>query len=242
MPETSAIAVRGLTYAYGAGKVRQEVLSGIDLEIEAGEVVILTGPSGSGKTTLLTLIGGLRTIETGSAAVLGSQLRGAAERSLTAIRKRIGYIFQAQNLVASLSAVENVELGVVLANGGRSAGVGNMRSRALAMLDAVGLAEHAQQFPQQMSGGQKQRVAVARALVNRPALVLADEPTAALDRGSGRAIAEKIGALAHESGSTVVLITHDHAMFDLADRIVTLHGGRMVSPTVAPLSAGERPA
>ena len=230
MMQDRIVATRALTHSYGTGAVRQEVLSDVDLDVEAGEVVIVTGPSGSGKTTLLTLIGGLRRVEAGEATVLGNPLRGASDRVLTAVRKRIGYIFQAQNLVDSLSAVENVELAIALAGGSGDAHI--MRGRALAMLDAMGLGDRAQQFPQQLSGGQKQ----TRALVNAPRLVLADEPTAALDRGSGRAVAEQLARLAHDRGSAVVLVTHDNRIFDVADRIVTLHDGRIVSLASAVLS------
>ena len=230
---SAVVCVSGLSYSYGEGALQQEALSDVDLDVHGGEVVILTGPSGSGKTTLLTLIGGLRTVETGSLTVFGDQLRGAPEPVLAAIRKRIGYVFQAQNLVESLSAVENVELGMALAaaSGGRE-----RRPRALAMLTAVGLEDRAHRFPRHLSGGQKQRVAVARALASQPRLVLADEPTAALDRVSGRAVADLLRALAHDNGSAVVLVTHDNRIFDIADRIVTLHDGHIVSLASAVLS------
>jgi len=230
------VSARALTHSYGTGALRQEVLSCVDMRIPPGEVVVVTGPSGSGKTTLLTLIGGLRTVEKGSLCVFGNELFAAPERTLTALRKRIGYVFQAQNLIESLTAVENVELGMVLAANGHTAPAAALRTRALAMLDAVGLSDRAHHFPRQLSGGEKQRVAVARALVPQPQLILADEPTAALDRDSGRTVADVLRRLARQSGAAIVLATHDNRIFDIADRIVTLRDGRIVSLASAVLS------
>jgi putative ABC transport system ATP-binding protein len=180
-----AVEMAGVTFAYGAGELRREVLKDVSLAVAPGEIVLLTGPSGSGKTTLLTLIGALRAMQEGSAVVLGQQMRGATEAQRVRLRRRIGYIFQNHNLLGFLSARQNVAMALELDG---SLGEAARLERAGAMLAAVGLADHAEKLPAQMSGGQRQRVAVARALVARPGLVLADEPTAALDRQSGQEV------------------------------------------------------
>jgi putative ABC transport system ATP-binding protein len=223
---TTAVKIENVNHYFGAGDARKQVLRDISCEIEAGEIVILTGPSGSGKTTLLTLIGALRSAQEGSVSVLGKELRGADTRTLTGVRRDIGYIFQLHNLLGCLSTTQNVEMSLQLHGGisGRE-----RRSRALASLDAVGLADKVDEDPGRMSGGQKQRVAIARALVSEPRLILADEPTASLDKKSGRDVVDLMRRLAKEKGVSVVLVTHDNRILDVADRIVHLEDGQLSS-------------
>ncbi|MCY7320682.1 MAG: ATP-binding cassette domain-containing protein, partial [Phormidesmis sp. CAN_BIN36] len=198
--------------------------------VEPGEVVIMTGPSGSGKTTLLTLIGALRSTQEGNLKVLGQELRGGSESKLVELRRNIGYIFQAHNLLNSLRAWQNVQMSIELHS---DIPASESRDRAEAMLEAVGLADWATQYPSELSGGQKQRVAIARALVCNPKLVLADEPTAALDKKSGRDVVEIMHDLAKKQGSAIVLVTHDNRILDLADRIIHMEDGRLSSLDVA---------
>jgi putative ABC transport system ATP-binding protein len=190
-----------------------------------GEIAILTGPSGSGKTTLLTLIGALRSVQEGSIRVLGRELRGLDSRSLIRVRRDIGFIFQLHNLFESLSALENVMMACELKPGNRT----DMRQRATALLDRVGLSQRLKAKPEAMSGGQRQRVSIARALVNKPKLILADEPTAALDKESGRAIVDLFHELASTEGCGVLIVTHDSRILDSADRIINMVDGRIVS-------------
>ena len=218
------VAVRGVSHWFGSGALRKQILFDVSAEIDAGEIVILTGPSGSGKTTLLTLIGALRATQEGSVAVLGQELRGAGEATLVGVRRKIGYIFQFHNLLDALTATENVTMGLSR-DGGLSRRAA--RERALEMLESVGLADRADHHPDELSGGQKQRVAIARALAGRPRIILADEPTASLDRKSGREVVDRIQALAKREGCAVVLVTHDTRILDVADRIIHLEEGRL---------------
>jgi len=218
------VAIRGVNHSFGRGALRKQILYDIDTDVHAGEIVILTGPSGSGKTTLLTLMGALRAPQEGSLVVLGRELRGASERALVSVRRQIGYIFQLHNLLDALTAAQNVATGLRrdLALSRRAA-----RARAREVLESVGLADCAGHYPDQLSGGQKQRVAVARALAGRPRIILADEPTASLDRSTGREVVDRIHDLAKSEGSAVVLVTHDNRILDIADRIVHLEEGRL---------------
>ena len=181
-------------------------------------MTLLVGPSGSGKSTLLTLIGALRSVESGSLTVLDRELFGASEADLMAVRRRIGFIFQSHNLVASLTVLQNVQLLLQLAEADE---------RAKAMLDAVGLSERLHHFPDELSGGQRQRVAIARALAPEPDLVLADEPTASLDSKSGQDVVELLGDLCRRRGSAVLLVTHDLRLLKDADRIWGIEDGRI---------------
>ncbi len=218
------IAFSGLSHYYGAGANRRRVLDSLDGEIRAGEIVIVSGPSGSGKTTFLTLAGALRSAQEGSLCVLGQELRAASRRTLTSVRRRIGYIFQSHNLLAALTALQNVEMSLFL-QPGQSAR--EARRRAEAMLDSVGLRERMHQLPETMSGGQRQRVAIARALAGDPRIVLADEPTASLDKQSGRDVVDLMRDLARRQGVTVLIVTHDNRILDVADRIVHLEDGKL---------------
>jgi putative ABC transport system ATP-binding protein len=221
---TPAITVQNLDHFFGHGQLRKQVLFDLNLEINTGEIVIMTGPSGSGKTTLLTLVGGLRSAQSGSLQVLGQELAGASAKELTLARKHHGYIFQAHNLHGSLTAIQNVKMGLELHSQFSQA---EMLERSAEILEQVGLADHLDYYPDDLSGGQKQRVAIARALVSHPKLVLADEPTASLDSQSGRDVVTLMQTLAREQGCTILLVTHDNRILDVADRIVTMEDGRL---------------
>lgn len=224
-PVTDAIIVRGLGHAYGEGTLRRPVLQDIHLTVARGEVVFLIGPSGCGKTTVLTLVGGLRSVQQGSVTVLGHALAGAGPDVLVETRRKIGFVFQAHNLHRSLTALENVRMG--LEAQGRRLNPEADRL-CLAMLERVGLQDHAHKRQDKLSGGQRQRVAIARALVSRPQLLLADEPTAALDKATGHEAIALMRSIAKERGMAVLMVTHDNRIFDLADRIVEMDDGRIV--------------
>ncbi|MGG5887606.1 ATP-binding cassette domain-containing protein [Falsiroseomonas sp. HC035] len=224
------VLLSNVTYAYGEGDLRRPVLRDVDLSVEPGEIVLLTGPSGSGKTTLLTLIGALRAMQDGSARVLGQELRGANERTRVALRRRIGFIFQNHNLLGFLTARQNVAM--AMEQDGATAEAGRL-SRAADILRQVGLADHLDKLPSQLSGGQRQRVSVARALATDPGLVLADEPTAALDKASGQEVVHLLRGLAKSRGVPILLVTHDPRILDIADRIVAMEDGRIVAGETA---------
>jgi putative ABC transport system ATP-binding protein len=219
-----AISIRHLNFYFGQGHLRKQALFDINLQIPRGQIVILTGPSGSGKTTLITLIGALRSITSGSLKLLAQELKGMSESQLVQVRRQIGFIFQSHNLFESLSAVQNVEMAVELLKPSP-----RRRTQATAMLKQLGLGERLHYKPNALSGGQKQRVAIARALVNRPAIVLADEPTAALDQKSGRNVVNLFRKLAEEQQCTIIMVTHDNRILDIADRIIHLVDGRIES-------------
>jgi putative ABC transport system ATP-binding protein len=222
----AAVEVQGLNHFFGVGEARKQAIFDINLTIDRGGLTILMGPSGSGKTTLLTLIGALREVQEGSIRALGQELQGATEAELVALRRRLGFIFQAHNLHESLTAIENVLMGLeVHGTGNRRA----QRKAAAHMLDLLGLSDRRTYLPGNLSGGQKQRVAVARALVSNPEMVLADEPTAALDKDSGHTVVKMLKSLGEKRGTTTIMVTHDPRILALADRIVTLEDGRVVS-------------
>jgi len=224
MSASSPISVEGLCHSFGKGALRKQILFDITTEIPQGEIVIVTGPSGSGKTTMLTLVGALRSAQEGSVRVLGQELCGAKPRVLEKVRKQIGFIFQQHNLLGALTAIQNVELGArVTGKISRS----QLRKRSKEMLEAVGLGDRMFHHPEKLSGGQRQRVAIARALVGEPAMLLADEPTASLDKQSGREVVDRMKVLAKEHGTTILLVTHDNRILDIADRIVHLEDGRL---------------
>jgi putative ABC transport system ATP-binding protein len=222
MYQEPVIAIKHLNHYYGKGTLRRQILFDINLEIYPGEIVIMTGPSGSGKTTLLSLIGGLRSVQEGSLQFLGRELFKASQKKLVNIRRKIGYIFQAHNLLEFLTARQNVQMAVEL---NQLIAYEEAIAKSEAILKAVGLGERINFYPENLSGGQKQRVAIARALVNNPPLVLADEPTAALDKQSGRDVVELMQHLAKEQGTSILLVTHDNRILDIADRIVDMEDG-----------------
>jgi putative ABC transport system ATP-binding protein len=218
------ISISQLDHYFGKGSLQKQVLYDINLNIDAGEIIIMTGPSGSGKTTLLTLCGGLRSAQSGSLKVLGQEMCGATDRDLTIARREHGYIFQAHNLHASLTALQNVKMGLEIHP---EISIPEMNRRSSEMLEMVGLGQRIDYYPESLSGGQKQRVAIARALVSEPKILLADEPTAALDKQSGRDVVDLMQKLAKEQGCTILLVTHDNRILDIADRIVYLEDGRL---------------
>ncbi|MDY6939105.1 MAG: DevA family ABC transporter ATP-binding protein [Cyanobacteriota bacterium] len=224
MTREPVIAIHQLDHYFGSGQLRKQVLFDINLEIAPGEIVIMTGPSGSGKTTLLTLMGGLRSAQSGSLNILGRELCQASENQLVKVRRNSGYIFQAHNLHGSLTALENVQMGLEVHGKFSKA---DRHRRAAEMLTQVGLKERIDYYPSDLSGGQKQRVAIARALASRPKIVLADEPTAALDKKSGRDVVDIMHDLAKQQGCTILLVTHDNRILDIADRIIYMEDGRL---------------
>jgi putative ABC transport system ATP-binding protein len=228
--QADPIRIAALNYAYGEGELLRPVLRDVALQVGAGEVLLLTGPSGSGKTTLITLIGALRSMQEGSCRVLGQELLDASESDRVSLRQRIGFIFQNHNLLGALTARQNVAMALEVAP--RFSETERLR-RAGAMLASVGLAEHADRLPSKLSGGQRQRVAIARALVGDPGLVLADEPTAALDKVSGAEVARLLRDLAKSRGVPILMVTHDPRILDIADRVVAMEDGRIVEHTLA---------
>ncbi|GET37446.1 DevA family ABC transporter ATP-binding protein [Microseira wollei] len=224
MISNPVIDIKNINFYFGKGALRKQVLFDVDLEIYPGEIVIMTGPSGSGKTTLLTLIGGLRSAQEGSLKVFGQQLVGASKSKMEEVRRQIGYIFQSHNLLKSLTAIQNVQMSLELHP---EISAQEMQQKEEEILKAVGLGAHINYYPENLSGGQKQRVAIARALVSHPKLVLADEPTASLDSKSGRDVVEIMQRLAKEQGGTILIVTHDNRILDIADRIVHMEDGRL---------------
>ena len=220
----AVIKIDQLTHIFGKGQLQKPVLSDISLSIYPGEVVILMGPSGSGKTTLLTLIGGLRSLQQGSLSVLGKEFKGASKRRLRQVRSQVGFIFQDHHLLKCLTAQQNVMMSLKLH---KHISLPERRRRAIATLESVGLGERVDYLPDSLSGGQKQRVAIARALVGQPKLVLADEPTAALDSQTGRDVVTIMQKLAKQQGTAVLLVTHDNRILDVADRIIRMEDGRL---------------
>jgi putative ABC transport system ATP-binding protein len=234
-----AIHADHVSHFFGEGEARRQVLIDINLKIQPGEIVIMTGPSGSGKTTLLTLIGALRTVQKGELTVLGRPLHSVSPTGQVEVRRRIGFIFQGHNLLQSLTARENIEKALELEQpNGRL-----RRERAFELLERLGLRlgprtptderleprERTDDKPEKLSGGQKQRVAIARALANRPALILADEPTAALDEHWAKEVIGLLKSLATEDKATVLIVTHDNRILSVADRIVNMVDGRVIS-------------
>lgn len=223
------ISIQNLNHYFGKDALKKQVLYDINLTIDRGEIILMTGPSGSGKTTLLTLIGGLRSGQDGQLQILGQELRGANDRKRMMTRRQIGYIFQAHNLHGSLTALQNVRMGLEVHSHISAA---EMKERSAQMLEQVGLGDRIHYYPADLSGGQKQRVAIARALVSRPKIILADEPTAALDSKSGREVVELMQQLAKEQGCTILMVTHDNRILDIADRIIHMEDGLLANDRV----------
>lgn len=225
MLQEPIVSIRKLNHYFGNGALRKQILFNINLDIHPGEVVIMMGQSGSGKTTLLTLIGGLRSVQQGRLRLFGQELCGADEHHLRQIRRNVGYVFQAHNLLKSLTACQNVQMAAELHPNlsGQEA-----LARSKAMLEAVGLGNRVNYYPNALSGGQKQRVAIARALVGQPQLVLADEPTAALDSKSGRDVVELMQQLAKKQDCAILVVTHDNRILDIADRTINMEDGQLL--------------
>ncbi|NMG17989.1 DevA family ABC transporter ATP-binding protein [Brasilonema bromeliae] len=240
------ISAQNLNHYFGEGTLRKQALFDINLDIYSGDIIIMTGPSGSGKTTLLTLMGGLRSAQEGSLKILGQEMCSASKKQLRDVRRQIGYIFQAHNLMTFLTARENVRMSLELHDEFLNQ---DMDGKAISMLESVGLGNRADYYPDSLSGGQKQRVAfakrsrreLARALISQPRIVLADEPTAALDKKSGRDVVELMQKLAKEQGCTILLVTHDNRILDIAvdakrlvarHRIIYMEDGHLISDGV----------
>jgi len=228
MSDYHPIIVRGLNHWFGIGEARKQAIFDVNLTVARGSLTVLMGPSGSGKTTVLTLMGCLRDLQDGSINLLGHELMGAGNALNEALRRRLGFIFQAHNLHGSLTAMQNVQMGLQVH---RLNDPEAERQAARHALSLVGLADRMDYLPGNLSGGQKQRVAVARALVGNPDILFADEPTAALDKESGLNVVAMLKRLGEQRGTTTVMVTHDNRILELADRIVTLEDGRIVSDT-----------
>ena len=224
-PDIPAIAVSNVSYAFGKGESRKQVLFDNNLTIAPGEIVILIGPSGSGKTTLLTLIGALRSLQEGGIRFGGRELKEMTPGDQNEIRRDIGFIFQHHNLFDSLTALDTLRVAMRL----RGRASADSHGRAVELLTRLGLGERVDYKPHRLSGGQKQRVAIARALINHPKLILADEPTAALDQESGRTVIDLFRERTQSDRATVLIVTHDNRILDAADRIVNMVDGHIQS-------------
>lgn len=220
------ISLKNVNHWFGHGESKKQALRDITLDIYPGQIVICTGPSGSGKTTLLTMLGGLRSCMDGSLKILGEELRGANKNQLSRLRLNVGFIFQAHNLMMFMNAKKNVRLALELHDEHLEQ---NMDQLATEMLQNVGLGERVNYMPDDLSGGQRQRVAIARALVSKPKIILGDEPTAALDKESGRQVVKLMKQMAEENQTTIIMVTHDNKILDVADRIIIVDDGALAS-------------
>ncbi len=220
---TQAVCAKGVSMVYDSGAEPYPVLQNIDLDIQRGTIQLLMGPSGSGKTTLLSILAGILTPTAGSVFLLGQDITKMSRKQLAKFRlDHIGFIFQGFNLFPALTAAENIEIALKV-KGVR--GIAVRRRQARELLEQVGLGDRANHLPRDLSGGQKQRVAIARALAGNPELIMADEPTAALDSHSGHAVIDLLRQLAKESDRTVLIVTHDSRLIDVADRVAYLEDG-----------------
>jgi putative ABC transport system ATP-binding protein len=223
---TTVVRATEITKEFRTGKVVVHALRGVSLEIEAGEMVAIVGPSGSGKSTLLGLLGGLDTPTSGRVEVDSLDITDMNEGQLADVRSaKIGFVFQTFNLIPTLTALENVALPAQFA---RSRGKVKPTRRARDLLTTVGLGDRLKHRPAELSGGEQQRVALARAMVNQPALILADEPTGNLDSASGERVLEALEQMRRETGTTLVVVTHDPSVAARADRVLQLHDGQIV--------------
>ena len=220
------IRLTQVNHWFGSGDSRKHALKDISLDIFPGEIVICTGPSGSGKTTLLTMLGGLRSCQDGSLMILGQELNGASKEQLAQLRLNVGFIFQAHNLMMFLNARRNVRMALELHERYLDQ---DMDALADSMLSRVGLADRVTYMPANLSGGQRQRVAIARAMVSGPKILLGDEPTAALDKESGRTVVAMMREMADREKATIIMVTHDNKILDVADRIIIVDDGKLAS-------------
>lgn len=221
------LEIKGIKKAYGQGENRAEVLKGIDIEIQKGEICVLLGPSGSGKSTLLNIIGGIDNADDGYISINGEKIADMNEKQLTLYRrKHLGYVFQMYNLIPNLNIKENVEVGAYLSDNPLDVDE---------LLNTLGLYEHRHKLPNQLSGGQQQRTAIGRAIVKNPDILLCDEPTGALDYKTSKEILKLIEDVNHKYGNTVLMVTHNGAIESMADRVVKMRDGMVrknfVNPT-----------
>ena len=228
LPTAPVVAAKGVNHSFDTGSARKQVLFDIDFRLERGEFVILTGPSGAGKTTLMTLIGALRSLQSGSLAVLDTELAGLDAASQREIRRKIGFIFQDHNLFDALSAFQTLSLAMEVS--GSRPRRSEARRRVSVLLATLGMENLIDSRPRQMSTGQKQRVAIARALINEPPIIIADEPTASLDADTAGLVINLLRKLVDVGGASILMVTHDQRIFRAADRIVTMVDGRIVAP------------
>ncbi|MCH0541002.1 ABC transporter ATP-binding protein [Streptomyces sp. MUM 203J] len=229
------VLLRGVSKSYASGEAAVHALRDVDLDIGPGEVVVVLGPSGSGKTTLLNVVGGIEAADRGRIRVAGKELTGRPPGSLSGFRREhVGFVFQFFNLIPTLTARENIEVVAELTRRGD-------RRRAVELLAAVGLADRSDAFPAQLSGGEQQRVALARSLVTDPDLLLADEPTGALDMATGRTILRLLQDANREAGLGVLMVTHNAAVAAMAHQVVTMRDGRVqsVERRPAPVDADQ---
>jgi|SRR5579872_2070674 len=232
------ITMENVSMTYGQGEAAIRALRDVSLEVRRGEVLLLMGPSGSGKTTLLQILGGLLHPTAGNIFCEGQRLGDLTGDELCKFRlRRFGYIFQSYNLFPTLTAWENAAVTCEL----HGVNIRDSEERSRALLASIGLRDHADAYPETLSGGQKQRIAIARAILGNPDVVLADEPTAALDAANGMRIAEILRNLAHDGERAVVVVTHDSRLLKIGDRIVVLEDGSIVSSDPAPRRAGPTP-
>lgn len=221
-----AVRCRDLVRSYGTGAGKVMALRGIDLDVRAGELMMLVGPSGCGKTTLISVIAAILDADSGECQVLGRDLARLDQAEKTAFRRaHIGFVFQAYNLIPSLTAAENVAVPLLVQGHARAAALAAARET----LAQVGLGERVEAMPDQLSGGQQQRVAIARALVHKPRLIVCDEPTSALDHRTGHALMELMKRVALEDGRSLIIVTHDPRIFQFADRIAEMDDGRVIA-------------
>lgn len=224
-PVGAAVVADNVSYYYRSGGLETAVLKNVNLTVAPGEFVSLVGPSGCGKTTLLTLIGGLKPMQEGSLQVLGTQLNGCSTKTILKLRSQIGIVFQSHHLMPFLTAAQNVQVAMEVR---LDLSVRERRQRCTALLADLGLEQKRHSYPSMLSGGQKQRVAFARALACQPRLILADEPTASLDRNTGRDVVLMMQARARQDGIAILMATHDPRVMDMADRIVRIDDGQIL--------------
>lgn len=231
----TTIRCRAVTKSYGSGETRVQALRGVDLDTNAGELLMLVGPSGCGKTTFISILAATLNADGGECTVLGQDLNRLSAREKTAFRaENVGFVFQAFNLLPTLTAEENVAVPLFIRGTGREAALAKARE----MLQQVGLESRARSLPSQLSGGQQQRVAIARALVHGPRLIVCDEPTSALDHETGARVLDLLRSLALAGGRTLIIVTHDSRIFTYADRIARMDDGRIVEITIQKQPAG----
>lgn len=223
MASTSLASTHQLCHYYGEAGTRKLVLDRVNFDLQAGQIVILTGASGSGKSTLLTILGCLRSLQEGTASILGLSLAQLSLSEMARLRSQIGFIFQGHNLFPSLTACQNVQMAAELFATPSSI----VRHKSMEILERLGLGNRMHHKPGQLSGGQRQRVAIARALVNRPRLILADEPTAALDRAASTEVVKLFRQLVQSGDRSILMVTHDEKMYALADRVIVMEDGRL---------------